>query len=56
MFVEGPIAPPPDTEPLEARVQGLTASVVAVLERYIRRYPDQWLWLHRRWKEAPPGG
>ena len=27
----------------------------ANLEEIIRRYPDQWLWIHRRWKTRPPG-
>ncbi len=26
------------------------------LEDIIRRYPEQWLWVHRRWKTRPPGG
>jgi len=27
----------------------------AQLEGVIRKYPDQWLWIHRRWKTRPPG-
>jgi KDO2-lipid IV(A) lauroyltransferase len=27
----------------------------AVLEEYVRRYPDQWFWMHRRWKTQPEG-
>lgn len=24
-----------------------------ILEKYVRMYPDQWLWLHKRWKATP---
>ncbi|MGD0740191.1 MAG: lysophospholipid acyltransferase family protein [Terracidiphilus sp.] len=32
-----------------------TRRATAVIESWIRRYPDQWLWIHRRWKTRPPG-
>ena len=32
-----------------------TARFTAVIESWIRRYPDQWLWVHRRWKTRPEG-
>lgn len=36
-------------------VQADTQSVHSELERVIRAHPDQWLWVHRRWKTRPPG-
>ncbi|HEV3470681.1 MAG TPA: lysophospholipid acyltransferase family protein [Pyrinomonadaceae bacterium] len=32
-----------------------TARFTAAIEDYIRRFPDQWLWIHKRWKTRPPG-
>jgi KDO2-lipid IV(A) lauroyltransferase len=32
-----------------------TQRIQNALERAIRAYPDQWLWIHRRWKTRPPG-
>lgn len=41
------------TEDIEADALANTALFNRVLESYIRKYPDQWLWLHRRWKTRP---
>jgi KDO2-lipid IV(A) lauroyltransferase len=39
----------------EQDILTLTASCTAAIESYIRRYPEQWLWVHRRWKTRPAG-
>ena len=36
-------------------VRRLTAAFMASIENVVRRYPEQWLWIHRRWKTRPPG-
>ncbi len=39
--------------PMTGDVQVDTQAVHSVLESIIREYPDQWLWIHRRWKTQP---
>jgi KDO2-lipid IV(A) lauroyltransferase len=34
----------------EIDVQGTMQAITSVVEGWIREYPDQWLWLHRRWR------
>ena len=41
--------------PMTGDVQEDTQRVHAQLESVIREHPDQWLWIHRRWKTRPPG-
>ena len=37
----------------EKDIEGLTAEITKMLEEDIRKTPEQWLWLHRRWKTKP---
>lgn len=41
------------TGTLEADIDATTARFTSVLESWIRRYPEQYLWAHRRWKHQP---
>jgi KDO2-lipid IV(A) lauroyltransferase len=43
------------TDDVEADALAHTAMFTKVIEDYIRQYPDQWLWVHRRWKTRPVG-
>ncbi len=48
-----PPLPLPADGSLEDRVEELTASATAVIERQIRAHPEQWVWMHRRWRTRP---
>ena len=39
----------------QADILAATEQCTEVIEAWIRRYPDQWLWIHRRWKTRPAG-
>jgi KDO2-lipid IV(A) lauroyltransferase len=43
------------TGDLEADIAANTQLFTKVIEDYVRKYPDQWLWVHRRWKTRPEG-
>ena len=46
-----PIPPPADRKP--ETIHAFTQLYTKVIEDVIREYPDQWLWIHRRWKTTP---
>ena len=50
MIYEPPVEAP-DPESPDA-VRTLTQRCTGVLESYVRRYPELWLWMHRRWRMA----
>ena len=51
-FVEPPVKMRM-TGDLERDVLVNTAIWTGILEKYIRKYPDHWVWMHRRWKTKP---
>jgi Kdo2-lipid IVA lauroyltransferase/acyltransferase len=52
--LRAPILVPPD-QPEQEVVQAYTEIWSRMLEEYVRRYPEQWFWMHRRWKTRPGG-
>jgi len=49
------IIEPVNTGDRKRDIEETTALCVAATERVIRAYPEQWIWIHRRWKTRPPG-
>jgi KDO2-lipid IV(A) lauroyltransferase len=47
--------PIPRTGDDEADIITNTQICTTAIEQWVRRYPEQWLWVHRRWKTRPPG-
>jgi KDO2-lipid IV(A) lauroyltransferase len=54
MVYEHPVVPPPEDTP--NRALEFTQRCTDVLEMYVRRRPDLWLWMHRRWRADEPSG
>lgn len=54
MVYEHPVEPP--TEDTEDPVREFTQRCTDVLEMYVRRNPELWMWMHRRWRDNPPSG
>jgi KDO2-lipid IV(A) lauroyltransferase len=43
------------TGDMERDVRENTARFTKIVEDFIRRYPEQWIWVHKRWKTRPSG-
>lgn len=52
------LEPPIDyekTENAEADIKILTQNITNLVEKYVRQFPEQWLWIHKRWNTRPDG-
>ena len=54
-MAHGEIIEPVNSGDRKRDIEEITALFVAATERVIRTYPEQWIWIHRRWKTRPPG-
>lgn len=52
------IEPPVECETTgntEEDLKNLTQKITGIVEKYVRKYPEQWLWIHKRWNTRPKG-
>lgn len=54
-IIYGNIIEPVKTGDRHRDIIETTALYTLEMEKFIRAYPDQWLWIHKRWKTRPPG-
>jgi len=54
MIYEHPVEPPKADSP--DAIYEFTQRCTDVLEMYVRRHPELWLWMHRRWRDDVPEG
>jgi KDO2-lipid IV(A) lauroyltransferase len=55
LHTEAPLDPVGLEGDREDRIRETAAFYTAKVEKYVRMYPEQWFWMHRRWKTRPPG-
>jgi KDO2-lipid IV(A) lauroyltransferase len=51
MIYEHPVEPPSEDSP--DAIREFTQRCTDVLEMHVRRHPELWLWMHRRWRDTP---
>ena len=52
---EQPIKFSLDDRPNQENISVMTQAYTDKLEEIVRRHPEQWMWIHRRWKTRPDG-
>jgi KDO2-lipid IV(A) lauroyltransferase len=54
IYIEAPLAIERSGDE-EKDIRQLTLKFTKIVEEYVRRYPDQYLWIHKRWRTRPVG-
>ena len=54
-LIHGKLVEPANTGDRKRDILETTAAFTCEIEKIIRQYPDQWMWIHKRWKTRPPG-
>jgi KDO2-lipid IV(A) lauroyltransferase len=54
IYIEAPLAIERSGDE-EKDIRQLTLKFTKTVEEYVRRYPDQYLWIHKRWRTRPVG-
>jgi len=54
-LIADPVLWPQPSADREADIHALTQKLTSRIEEHIRKCPEQWFWVHRRWKTRPPG-
>ena len=44
-----------DASDKDAWIEEMTQALTRSMEEAVRRWPDQWAWMHRRWRHQPEG-
>jgi KDO2-lipid IV(A) lauroyltransferase len=52
LYVDPPLTITPTGDQAKD-IEQLTSRLTSVVESYVRRFPDQWLWIHKRWNTRP---
>jgi len=55
VVIEGPFTFERKTGDRDADILAFTRELNDRFEAHVRKHPEQWFWLHRRWKTRPPG-
>ena len=55
LHIHDPIRTADLTGSVAEKIETVARHYTEAVERMVRQYPEQWFWMHKRWKTRPPG-